>query len=71
MADDHGSVFNRLYSKRMMSPQASGQNGNSVIQSSRKAAEFRLATVLGERNKIERIRSKIRKWNKIERNKIE
>ena len=25
----------------------------------------------GERNKIERIRSKIRKWNKIERNKIE
>ena len=27
-----------------MSPQASGQNGNSEIQSSRKAAEFRLAT---------------------------
>ena len=26
---------------------------------------------IGERNKIERIRSKIRKWNKIERNKIE
>ena len=28
----------------MMFPQASGQNGNSEIQSSRMAAEFRLAT---------------------------